>query len=80
MGGMFDEALASLRHNLRGDYVSDDCMNGQGMPSAYWNVHMLTGEITNGWVDTLQAAWSGILVSLCVHVCGCEATSQGAVK
>uniref|UniRef100_A0A0X3PN84 alpha-1,2-Mannosidase n=1 Tax=Schistocephalus solidus TaxID=70667 RepID=A0A0X3PN84_SCHSO len=59
MGQMFDSALRSLNYHLRGNETS--CTRKDGLPSAYWNVNMYTGGITNYWIDSLQAAWPGIL-------------------
>ncbi|KAL7065180.1 hypothetical protein AAHC03_05375 [Spirometra sp. Aus1] len=59
MGRMFDAALRSLNYHLRGNETS--CTREDGLPSAYWNVNMFTGDVANYWIDSLQAAWPGIL-------------------
>ncbi|KAA3672432.1 ER degradation enhancer, mannosidase alpha-like 1 [Paragonimus westermani] len=60
MGEMFEEALNTLRYHLRS--LGSDCLTESGYPSVYWNVDMYTGNRVNFWIDTLQSAWSGVLV------------------
>lgn len=38
------------------------CNSGIGEPPLYVNVHMNSGEIMNTWIDSLQAAFSGVQV------------------
>jgi len=38
------------------------CNNGTGDMPLYANVHMDTGEVMNTWIDSLQAAFSGVQV------------------
>lgn len=59
---MFNEALSSIQHHLRTG--RPQCLSGSGSPPIYWNVDMSSGNKVNHWIDTLQSAWSGVLVSL----------------
>jgi len=38
------------------------CNKGQGNIPIYVNVHMMTGDLVNTWIDALQAAWPGVQV------------------
>lgn len=40
------------------------CTKGFGTIPIYVNVHMSSGDTANYWIDALQAAWSGVQVSL----------------
>ncbi|KAK4471518.1 hypothetical protein MN116_004939 [Schistosoma mekongi] len=60
LGQMFHEALDSIRFHLRTG--RSQCLTGSGSPPIYWNVDMYSGTKVNHWIDTLQSAWSGVLV------------------
>nr|CAH8850216.1 unnamed protein product [Trichobilharzia regenti] len=60
LGQIFQEVLDSLQYHLRTG--RNQCLIGSGTPPIYWNVDMYSGKKMNYWVDTLQSAWSGVLV------------------
>lgn len=54
----------SLRQRLCRNFTATDCICAQGgLHPVYWNTDMFTGQLLNSWVDSLQSAWPGILVS-----------------
>ncbi|CAH8533804.1 unnamed protein product [Heterobilharzia americana] len=60
LGQLFQEALDSIQYHLRTG--RSKCLVGPGSPPIYWNVDMYSGKKVNHWIDTLQSAWSGVLV------------------
>lgn len=42
------------------------CNEGEGDPPLYVNVNMMSGEIMNTWIDSLQAFFPGLQVRLYV--------------
>ncbi|ESO91199.1 hypothetical protein LOTGIDRAFT_105585 [Lottia gigantea] len=63
---MFNETYESIKFHMKRGRTS--CNNGNGNPPIYVNVNMKTGDLLNNWVDSLQAAWSGVQVSAHVLV------------
>ncbi|KAL5015540.1 hypothetical protein ScPMuIL_009810 [Solemya velum] len=57
---MFNESYETIKYHLRRGRVN--CNQGEGNPPIYVNVNMKTGETVNYWIDSLQAAWSGVQV------------------
>jgi len=47
------------------------CNKGTGYPPIYVNVDMINGEMTNNWIDSLQAAWPGVQVGFCTQIHAC---------
>ncbi|VEL13270.1 unnamed protein product [Protopolystoma xenopodis] len=57
---LFTEAVKSIRYHARQGRAK--CFSGtDNYPPIYWNVNMFTGALANYWVDSLQAAWAGVL-------------------
>ncbi|ESO02141.1 hypothetical protein HELRODRAFT_106488 [Helobdella robusta] len=56
----FNEIYEAIRIYMRKG--RKDCNYGSGFPPIYVNVNMNNGELVNNWVDSLQAAWSGVQV------------------
>ncbi|XP_065674366.1 ER degradation-enhancing alpha-mannosidase-like protein 1 isoform X2 [Hydra vulgaris] len=56
----FNSVYKDVRKHLRKGRTS--CNNGTGETPLHVNVHMLTGEIFNTWIDSLQAAFTGVQV------------------
>lgn len=40
----------------------ESCNEGEGDPPLYVNVNMMSGEIMNTWIDSLQAFFPGLQV------------------
>ncbi|KAL8558834.1 ER degradation-enhancing alpha-mannosidase-like protein 1 [Nucella lapillus] len=57
---MFNESYETIKFHMRKG--REQCNSGDGSPPLYVNVHMMTGEIVNTWIDALQAAWPGVQV------------------
>nr|XP_057929518.1 ER degradation-enhancing alpha-mannosidase-like protein 1 [Doryrhamphus excisus] len=69
---MFQAAYASIQNHLRRGRES--CNEGEGDPPMYVNVNMMSGEIMNTWIDSLQAFFPGLQVlngdvenAICLH-------------
>ncbi|XP_049588572.1 ER degradation-enhancing alpha-mannosidase-like protein 1 [Syngnathus scovelli] len=69
---MFQAAYASIQNHLRRGRES--CNEGEGDPPIYVNVNMMSGEIMNTWIDSLQAFFPGLQVlngdvenAICLH-------------
>ncbi|XP_061905341.1 ER degradation-enhancing alpha-mannosidase-like protein 1 isoform X2 [Entelurus aequoreus] len=69
---MFQAAWASIHNHLRRGRES--CNEGEGDPPMYVNVNMMSGEIMNTWIDSLQAFFPGLQVlngdvenAICLH-------------
>ncbi|XP_061730614.1 ER degradation-enhancing alpha-mannosidase-like protein 1 [Nerophis ophidion] len=69
---MFQAAYASIHNHLRRGRES--CNEGEGDPPMYVNVNMMSGEIMNTWIDSLQAFFPGLQVlngdvenAICLH-------------
>ena len=61
---MFEESLKNLRKRLCRNSFLRGCVCADGYLPVYWNTDMYTGDTINAWIDTLQSAWPGILVSI----------------
>ncbi|KAM8867870.1 ER degradation-enhancing alpha-mannosidase-like protein 1 isoform 2-T4 [Synchiropus picturatus] len=69
---MFQAAYESIQNHLRRGRES--CNEGEGDPPLYVNVNMMSGEIMNTWIDSLQAFFPGLQVlsgdidnAICLH-------------
>ncbi|XP_050411655.1 ER degradation-enhancing alpha-mannosidase-like protein 1 [Patella vulgata] len=69
---MFNETYETIKYHMRRGRFK--CNDGSGNPPIYVNVNMKTGETINTWIDSLQAAWSGVQVlngdideAICCH-------------
>ncbi|XP_061543664.1 ER degradation-enhancing alpha-mannosidase-like protein 1 [Phycodurus eques] len=69
---MFQAAYESIQNHLRRGRES--CNEGEGDPPIYVNVNMMSGEIMNTWIDSLQAFFPGLQVlngdvenAICLH-------------
>ncbi|KAK2171103.1 hypothetical protein NP493_1103g00040 [Ridgeia piscesae] len=56
----FNDSYQTIRFYLRRG--RPHCNKGTGYPPIYVNVDMINGEMTNNWIDSLQAAWPGVQV------------------
>ncbi|XP_061187713.1 ER degradation-enhancing alpha-mannosidase-like protein 1 [Saccostrea echinata] len=57
---MFKELYESIKFHMRRGRLK--CNKGDGNPPIYVNVNMKTGDTINHWIDSLQAAWTGVQV------------------
>eukprot|EP00794_Sanderia_malayensis_P005986 gene5986-6682_t len=56
----FNQIYKNIRTRMR--IGRKFCNNGTGSVPLYVNVHMKNGEIINSWIDSLQAAFTGVQV------------------
>uniref|UniRef100_A0A673TN74 alpha-1,2-Mannosidase n=1 Tax=Suricata suricatta TaxID=37032 RepID=A0A673TN74_SURSU len=69
---MFNAAYRSIQNYLRRG--REACNEGEGDPPLYVNVNMLSGQLMNTWIDSLQAFFPGLQVligdvedAICLH-------------